>query len=91
VRVHSKARDGACDGARLADAARRGAVDIANQLALGVLPGFKQEACKARWQQDRRAGVAREDGRPTTTRQGRGSVGGVVVAAAAATARPEPG
>ena len=40
------------DGAIHADATRRGAVDIANQLALGVLPGFKQEACKARWQRD---------------------------------------
>ena len=58
----------------LADAARRGAVDIANHAGTG----------------NRRARAAREDCRPTTTRQGRGSVGGGrggIVAAAAATVR----
>ena len=33
--------------------------DITDQGALGVLPGFKQEACKVRWQQDNALGERR--------------------------------
>jgi len=48
VRVHSKARDGACDGARLADAARRGAVDLADHVGPGVVPRRAKRG-GARW------------------------------------------
>ena len=48
--------------------------NITDQVALGVFPGFKQETCKVRWQQDNALGErrSREDaesvGSPTTQR-----------------------